>query len=301
MKFFLWLPVLAVCFCSASAKVGNDPLCGSKGPPTNPDGRIVGGEVAEPHEYPWMASFQAYKPSEGRLTHNCGASILNDRWIITAAHCGVIMGGIRPTIVVGSYNLTSTGPLESARQSLSIEKFITHPNFSSSHDYLANDIALIRLATPIANLSTAPQLGSICVPEKAKNAGNEFVDSIATASGWGVTFSGSATPHDVLMKVFLPMVAVKECAEVFQTSEEDTKTMLCAFAKGKDTCQGDSGGPIALKIDQKWTVIGLTSFGRGCGGSTPGVYSRVALFSDWIWETIGQYKNGNEENGNQSS
>lgn len=129
------------------------------------------------------------------------------------------------------------GPLESSRQAIPIDKFIEHPLFDSSNGYLVNDVALLRLATPIVNLTASPELASICVPEKEKSDKEEFAEELATATGWGVLFSGSSTPTDVLMKVFLPMVNVSKCVDVFEPQKGDEKTWLCAFKEGKDTCQ----------------------------------------------------------------
>ena len=45
------------------------------------DTRIVGGETAEPHSWPWQISLNV----GGR--HWCGGSLINNRWIVSAAHC----------------------------------------------------------------------------------------------------------------------------------------------------------------------------------------------------------------------
>ena len=47
--------------------------------------------------------------------------------------------------------------------------------------------------------------------------------------------------------------------------------------------QGDSGGPAQAEVNGKWTLIGVTSWGHGCGDiNSPGAYTKVTSFITWI-------------------
>ena len=54
--------------------------------------------------------------------------------------------------------------------------------------------------------------------------------------------------------------------------------MICADGMHENTCKGDSGGPLLANIDGKFTLVGVTSFGkRGCGGPNNfGVYADIS-------------------------
>ena len=54
---------------------------------------------------------------------------------------------------------------------------------------------------------------------------------------------------------------------------------------GIDSCKGDSGGPLFLEIAGQGVVIGVTSWGAGCGNAyAPGVYTRVSMYREWIYQ-----------------
>ena len=54
--------------------------------------------------------------------------------------------------------------------------------------------------------------------------------------------------------------------------------MICGGKRNKDTCGGDSGGPLIAHIDGRFTLVGVTSWGKGlCGNArSPGVYADIS-------------------------
>lgn len=61
--------------------------------------------------------------------------------------------------------------------------------------------------------------------------------------------------------------------------------MICAgFLDGSgDSCFGDSGGGLICAQNETKLLIGIVSFGRGCGRRNyPGVYAQITSVRDWI-------------------
>lgn len=97
--------------------------------------------------------------------------------------------------------------------------------------------------------------------------------------------SGGSTSN-VLRQVLLKVRSDTECASEAGSQIINTATMICAGEKNdnKDTCQGDSGGPLVVKKNNQWTLIGITSWGIGCGNV--GVYCHVRVYNQWLADQV---------------
>lgn len=95
-----------------------------------------------------------------------------------------------------------------------------------------------------------------------------------------------------LLKVTLSSVEATVCSEFYPPDRKlksglSHEQMCAVDPEGRqDTCMGDSGGPLQIKLlggsRMHPFIIGVTSFGKGCGTETPGVYVRLSEYKDWI-------------------
>ena len=110
--------------------------------------RIVGGESATSTSWAWAVSISIAG------SYLCGATILSDSWVITAAHCVSGFQASQITIYAGS-TLRWAGTQNSRGSHL-----IVHPSYNPST--YVNDIALVRLASPLS--MSDPFVSTICLP-----------------------------------------------------------------------------------------------------------------------------------------
>lgn len=96
-------------------------------------GRIVGGVEANPHSWPWQISVRAQTQrsiTNDDYGHICGGTIINKRWVVTAAHC-VYDGRSYPLrfwqIVAGSHDRRKEGRSQAR---YNIEKLVIHENYA---------------------------------------------------------------------------------------------------------------------------------------------------------------------------
>merc|ERR1712121_21911 len=253
---------------------------------------IVGGVTALKGGYPYQVSFE-YKDW---FTHQhiCGATIVSDKWVITAAHC--IIDGPRASsykVVVGRYSLNK---FSGATRRLSIKRVIVHPKWVGDYeDEMSNDIALLELKTPITfNEFVQPA----CLPDNISSnpSGLYKPGTMTLISGWGEMDPKSPTQDEpgrspvIMRAASVPLIDWNKCANANSIYKEMlTETMTCAgyMEGGIDGCQGDSGGPLVSVVNGKATLIGVVSWGIGCAHpKNPGIYTNVAYELPWIRQYI---------------
>jgi len=269
------------------------------GPPVNTRTgdarRIIGGRSAHPGKSPWQVAIRKKKKFANGYPHQCGGILINSCWVVTAAHCfpTTSSNSLRQReIRVGDYYNDDTNEgltraqideLEDKekqrdRDILAVykhERYISYPSPKQ-------DIALIRLKQCV-NFEKYVQ--PACLPLQTDDPEGE--DCLIT--GWGATnFTQWLDEHPhCLQQATLAALSPKQCLDGLSGYGNifNPDTMLCAKGdKNEDTCQGDSGGPLVCTgINNKATLFGITSFGIGCGGPTPGVYTKVASYIRWMF------------------
>ncbi|KAK9878521.1 hypothetical protein WA026_022419 [Henosepilachna vigintioctopunctata] len=259
----------------------------------NIDSKIVRGNLTGLFEFPWMALL-SYRLARGP-EFRCGGTVINDRYILTAAHCishltypllGVRVGEhdlrTRPDCETVENRTTCASPV----QDIGIGRIITHPLYNrTSFTY---DIGLIQLAT---RLNYADNVAAICLPVTKEAASYNFTGRNVVVTGFGATETGRNSP--TLLKVQIPYIERSDCRRIYQNSAPINYRQLCAGGRNMmDSCGGDSGGPLQVATtmygEPRYVQQGIVSFGpRNCGAEgNPGVYTRVAYYMDWILDNI---------------
>ncbi|VVC33677.1 Serine proteases, trypsin family, serine active site,Peptidase S1, PA clan,Serine proteases, trypsin [Cinara cedri] len=242
-----------------------DCSCGSP----NVDTKIVGGDPSGVHEYPWMVRLSYFNQ------FYCGGSLINDRYVLTAAHC--VKGFFWPLVKItfGEHDYCNATRKPETRFVLrTILGEFSYLNFQ-------NDLALLRLNDRVPMTAT---IRPICLPTDPNDS---YENGVAKAAGWGTLYeNGQASCH--LRHVDVPIVSNEDCTKTNYTGGLITENMICAGHEkgGKDSCQGDSGGPLMRQMaNNRFEIIGIVSWGHGCARpGYPGVYTRVAKYVPWIKE-----------------
>ncbi|KAG7175805.1 Serine protease grass-like [Homarus americanus] len=215
---------------------------------------------------------KAYFFSDGVLEWTCGGALINNHYIVTAAHCvhpDFTYANKLEKIRLGEHNLNQNPDCVDVEGkkvcSAPVEEYTSqevtiHPNFTRRGVYetVSDDIALIRLDREVVFSET---IHPICLP-----AVDEKPPQLATVAGWGSTEDGQ--DENILQQASLPHV--------------------CYGGGGRrDSCYGDSGCPVFYpRVTQGTTNVltGIVSFGKSLCGieGVPAVYTRVAAYRQWI-------------------
>ena len=158
----------------------------------------------EPASYPWMA-FLFYSSITNGDTSFCGASLISDLQLITAAHCVQGRTTDEVAILIGNPNATYELNKRNFKYLYKIEIFPYYPNTEDGYRYLA-DIAVITLEEPLL-LST--KINPICLPS-ITDTSQTYEGVTATVAGWGKTETGKKST-DQLLKVEVPILTRKDC------------------------------------------------------------------------------------------
>merc|ERR1712227_456443 len=193
-------------------------------------GRIVGGEEASDEEFPFQVSLRSV--GAVGLTHFCGGSIIDENWVLTAAHC--CAGQIPATmhVVAGGIKLNN---FENEEEPRNLDAIIGHPDYSAAT--ISNDACLLKMKEPFE--------------------WTEFVQPIALPAVMQDTAAGSM--------VTVPVVSDEDCNASYGASGYAVAdSMICVGLPegGKDSCQGDSGGPFfSNESPETRELLGIVSWG----------------------------------------
>ena len=287
--------------------------------PVEDDGtRIVGGHDAREGTAPWQAEIYstyvytkedvaqdvALAPGDPaklyldqkapwERAHRCGGAYIGDMWVLTAAHCVLEVDGDvlkARRVRLGTQELPGGATYR-------IERAVAHKDYETVHH--ANDIALIKIArdAQTGRAGLPPTVQAIRV--LGDGAGRPLADfDHVQVTGWGRTLARDDVPgalardgktvnhgSPTLKALPLTVFPVARCNAVSTYAGTPFDLAICAGSDraGEDSCNGDSGGPLTRAQGNDRVLVGLVSWGKGCGlAGVPGIYTRMPAYAAWI-------------------
>ncbi|XP_062407656.1 ovochymase [Sardina pilchardus] len=266
--------------------------CGKPQVPPLVTTRIVNGEPAKAHSWPWQVSLQVWPDSrpDPEFFHTCGGTLIHKNWVMTAAHCFIRYADElqRWRICMGKHNLTLVEPSEVC---LGVTGIYRHEAFKYPDvPTVEFDVALMRLD---GEVTPTVQIDFACLPslEEVLPAAKKCY-----ASGWGDEKGNPATakPSETLNQVALPVVPYDTCKRMdYWWFQVKPSMICCGYTKPDElqsVCQGDSGGPLVCQDSPAapWEVHGITSFGPiGCiMDKKPSVFTRASAYIPWMENVV---------------
>ncbi|KAJ6663733.1 hypothetical protein lerEdw1_009812 [Lerista edwardsae] len=257
--------------------------------------RIIGGKECAEDRHPSLVMLY---DSTGPY---CAGTLINESWVITAAHCykrqGRERGQGKPIwifrnqasaafvhalwkrlqLVLGEHD---TGARTGREQFRTSEAAFCIGNTPQGCFNALHDIMLVKLGSPAERTDyvAAIDLATACAPEGTP----------CCVMGWGTTTTPEETYPNVPYCVDIQILPLAVCQEAYPW--EVNEKMICAgvMEGGKDSCRGDSGGPLICN----GVLQGIVSLGGfPCAEpEQPGTYTNICRFLDWIQATIGEHQ-----------
>ncbi|XP_019873057.1 serine protease persephone isoform X2 [Aethina tumida] len=241
--------------------------------------QITNGVDAEDGEFPHMAALGYLQEGETVIQWDCGGSLIAAQFVLTAAHCIVTRDKGAPIKVrMGVNDLKDE--TSNHKQDIDVDSVMVHPQYSIRGRQ--NDIGILKLKRKAI-------FDQYVQPACLYTEKTDPVKLIIT--GWGVINSNGMTSWNALQKATILPSNLTECSSLYRIriNKDVNEKQICAADNKKintsDTCQGDSGGPLQaenLKDSGLYAIVGVTSYGMGCGSNFPSIYVRVSAYLDFI-------------------
>ncbi|XP_031167141.1 ovochymase-1 isoform X2 [Sander lucioperca] len=227
--------------------------------------RIIGGQEAWAHSWPWQVSLCYVS------TPACGGAVITPLWVVSAAHCFKRYNKAPFwTVLAGKHDLDD--PNEPGQQLVGVSLIESHPGYDTRTK--ANDVALLKLQQPLTFNTFVRPIDVWMAPLPTLQS--------CTITGWGSSRENGARVNR-LQEVNVTILPSDVCNKYYTSGI--LPSMFCAGKDegGVDACQGDSGGPLSCFTGSRYELAGLVSWGVGCGRARkPGVYTQVQQHTQWI-------------------
>ncbi|XP_041644035.1 tissue-type plasminogen activator isoform X2 [Cheilinus undulatus] len=241
--------------------------------------RMFGGRASDITEQPWQAAINAYQNRLKLHFHRCGGVLIDSCWVLSAAHC--FEDSVKAEKLEVILGRTFRKQNSSGEQIFKVEKYWIHEKFDP--ESFDNDIALLKLKADVGICAVnSPEVLPACLPDH----GLELPDwTECEISGYGKDSEFAAEYSERVKRGYVRLWPKERCIPEVLSGRTITSNMLCAgdTRNRDDACKGDSGGPLVCRNNDKMTLMGVISWGDGCGQrDKPGVYTRVTNYIDWI-------------------
>ena len=241
---------------------------------------IIGGEPTTLNQLPFFARLILHKTGASAFSNICGGSIVNDRYILTAAHCvesdvftdGWSTDDLRVLVKNPTMDDVYVSEFKDVR------RITIHPDYDANALWI-NDLALLELSRPITD-----NVQSITLPQDFGDYSDAAVYQIF---GLGQTSTTDTSGANYLRWAEIEPLTDAECASLVTGFNSEESLCANGFEDRAYTgiCSGDSGGPLTyVDGNGMYQQIGIVSYGSSICESAdiPSVFTEILNYASWI-------------------